>query len=294
VAGRVRALRAGGAADPRGSLALMHPILVDFGTFNLPGLGTTHLFLPSYGVIFAAGALCAWWWFVARARRLNLPQEPVFNLAFYTLLAGLFGAKLTLIVVDLPYYAAHPMEILGTIRSAGVLMGGVLAGAVAFVLYARKQNLPLYTLGDAIAAPLALAQGIGRLGCFAAGCCYGVGTDSWCAIRFTSEAAHDQTGVPLGAPLVPVQLIEFAFDLALAAVLTWAWRRRLRPAGTVAWIYFVLYGAGRATIEMWRGDSVRGLWFGGAVSTSQLFSVAAVVAGVILLIRDRLRTPRTA
>jgi len=272
----------------------MHPILLDFGTFDLPVFGQTHLFLPTYGVIFAAGALAAWWWFVARARRLDLPQEPVFNLAFYTLIAGLVGAKLTLIVVDLPYYLSHPAEILGTIRSAGVLMGGIFAGAIAFVLYARKHKLPIGELADAIVAPVALAQGIGRLGCFAAGCCYGVPSDAWCAIPFSSLAAHEQTGVPLGTPLIPVQLIEFAFDLALALGLTLAWRSRLRPAGTVLWLYFVFYGAGRATIEAWRGDAVRGLWLGGAVSTSQLFSVAAVAVGLSLLIRDRVRRARTA
>jgi phosphatidylglycerol:prolipoprotein diacylglycerol transferase len=272
----------------------MHPILVDFGTHNLPWLGTTHLFLPSYGVIFAAGALVAWWWFVARARTLELPAEPVFNLAFYTLLAGLFGAKLTLILVDLPYYAANPAEILGTIRSAGVLMGGLVAGGLVFIAYARKQRLPVYELMDAIVAPVALAQGIGRLGCFAAGCCYGIGTGSWCAVSFTSAAAHEQTGVPLGTPLVPVQLIEFAFDVALAFTLSALWRKRLRPAGTVSWIYLIVYGAGRATIELWRGDAVRGLWLHGAVSTSQLFSLLAIVAGTALLIRDRVRIARPA
>jgi len=272
----------------------MHPILVDFGTYVLPGLGKTHLFLPAYGLIFAAGTLAAWWWFVSRARSLDLPQEPVFNLAFYTLLAGLFGAKLTLIVVDLPYYLAHPVEILGTIRSAGVLMGGILAGALAFIGYARARGLPLLALGDAIVAPVALAQGIGRLGCLAAGCCYGVASDGWCAIAFTSQVAHEQTGVPLGVPLLPVQLIEFAFDVVLALALTLLWRRRLRPAGTVAWIYLVAYGAGRATIEMWRGDSVRGFWLGGAVSTSQLFGVIAVGAGAFLLVRDRVRIARLA
>jgi phosphatidylglycerol:prolipoprotein diacylglycerol transferase len=272
----------------------MHPILVDFGTYDLPVLGATHLFLPSYGVIFAAGALAAWWWFLARARRLGLPQEPVFNLAFYTLLAGLLGAKLTLIVVDLPYYLAHPAEILGTIRSAGVLMGGLLAGSLTFVLYARKHRLPLRELADAIVAPVALAQGIGRLGCLAAGCCYGVESQAWCAIRFTSVSAHEQTGVPLEVPLLPVQLIEFTFDVVLACVLTLLWRRRPKPEGTVAWIYLVAYGAGRATIELWRGDAVRGLWFGGAVSTSQLFGAAAVVAGLVLLVHDRIRVVRPA
>jgi phosphatidylglycerol:prolipoprotein diacylglycerol transferase len=272
----------------------MHPFLIDFGTVDLPGFGPTHLFLPTYGVLFAIGALTAWWWFVRRARELDLPHEPVFNLAFWGLLGGLLGAKLTLIAVDLPYYLSNPAQILGTIRSAGVLMGGVLGGAIAFIAYARWKKLPLFVLGDAIAAPLALAQGIGRLGCYAAGCCWGVGSDAWCAVRFTSQVAHEQTGVPLGVPLFPVQLVECAFDLALAAVLTWLWRRRSGPPGSVFWIYLVLYGAGRALLEQLRGDTVRGLWLGGSVSTSQLFSLAAVVIGAALLIRGRRLAARRA
>ena len=272
----------------------MHPILFDLGTVDLPAFGPTHLFLPTYGVIFAAGALLAWSWFLKRARALDLPQEPVFNLAFYTLLAGLVGAKLTLIVVDSSYYLENPAEILATLRSAGVLMGGVLLGALTFVFYAWKHGLPVLRLGDAIVAPVAMAQGVGRLGCFAAGCCYGIGSDAWCAVRFVSDAAHAQTGVPLNTPILPVQLFEFAFDLALALLLTVLWRRRVGPAGTVGWIYLVAYGAGRGALELWRGDAVRGLWFGGAVSTSQIFSAASILIGLFFLVRDRVRIPRPA
>ena len=270
----------------------MHPILIDFGTVTLPLVGPTHLFLPTYGVLFAIGAFTAWGWFLRRARALGLPQEPVFNLAFYTLLSGLIGAKVALVVVDFPYYLEHPGDILATIRSAGVLMGGIAAGAAMFVIYAKRRDLPILTLGDAIAAPLALAQGIGRLGCFAAGCCWGVSSDAWCAVRFTQMAAHDQTGVPLGVPLFPVQLIEALFDVGLAALLTWAWRRRPAPAGTVFWWYLVLYGAGRAVLESWRGDDLRGLWLGGAVSTSQILSAAAIAIGIVFLVRDRRRASR--
>jgi phosphatidylglycerol:prolipoprotein diacylglycerol transferase len=155
-------------------------------------------------VLFAAGALLAWWWFV-RARPFRWASRPsrCSTSRSYGLLGGLLGAKLTLIVVDLPYYLANPWQILGTIRSAGVLMGGVAVGALAFVVYASRAKLPILTLGDAIAAPLALAQGIGRLGCFAAGCCWGVGSDAWCAVRFTSAVAHEQDRRPAGGPAPP-------------------------------------------------------------------------------------------
>lgn len=265
----------------------MHPILADFGTHDLPLLGMTHLFIPTYGVLFAAGALFAWWWFVRRAVQAGLPKDPIYSVAFWALIGGLFGAKATLIAVDLHYYLDHPMEILGTIRSAGVLMGGILFGALAFILAVRHHRLPLFTLGDAIAAPLALAQAIGRLGCYSAGCCWGVPSDGWCAVRFTSTVAHDQTGVPLDTPLVPTQLIEFVFDLALAGLLTWMWRRRRKPAGTVFWVYLGLYSAGRALIEHWRGDAVRGLWLGASVSTSQLFAAIGIAIAVFFLVHDR-------
>jgi phosphatidylglycerol---prolipoprotein diacylglyceryl transferase len=264
----------------------MHPILIDFHWRGL--------YLPTYGVLFAIGALIAWMWFVKRARAMGLPADPVFNLAFYTLLAGLIGAKLGLVAVDIDSFIEHPRYFLSIIRSAGVLMAGITAGAVAFVLYARAQRLPLHDLGDAIAAPLALAQGIGRLGCFAAGCCWGVPTSGWCAVRFTDPAARDQTGVALNVPLVPVQLLEAAFDFALAGVLTLLWRRRPRPPGTIFWIYLVVYGIGRGVLEHFRGDDVRGMWFGGALSTSQIFSALAVIVGTAFLLIDRRRVPERA
>jgi phosphatidylglycerol:prolipoprotein diacylglycerol transferase len=262
----------------------MHPILIDFGTWNLPLLGPTHLFLPTYGVLFATGALVAWWWFLRRARTLAIPEDRVFNLGFYSLLAGILGAKLTLILVEWRYYLEKPLEVLSSLRSAGVLMGGVLCGALAFAYYARRHALPLWSLADAAAAPLAMAQSVGRLGCFSAGCCYGV-PGGRLAVTFTDPAASVQTGVPLDTPLFPIQLVQMLNDLVLALVLTVLWRRRIRPAGATFWCYVLLYSVTRGILEFWRGDTVRGTYFGGAVSTSQLLAIAGAVLGAAMLAR---------
>ena len=265
----------------------MHPILIDFGTRELPWLGSTHLFLPTYGMLFAIAVLVAWGWFVRRARRLGIRDDLLFNLTFYTLVGGLVGAKLLLIVVDWRVYLAHPGEILSTIRSAGVLAGGVAAGTATFALYAVRHRLPLFSLADAIAPPLALAQGIGRLGCFAAGCCWGRAVDAGhpLAVTFTDPAAHAQTGVPLGEPLIATQLLEAGFDFVLVALLVWITRREVRPAGTAFWVYLFAYSLGRGLIEIWRGDAHRGLYFGGTVSTSQLFALAGAIVASFMLLR---------
>jgi phosphatidylglycerol:prolipoprotein diacylglycerol transferase len=272
----------------------MHPSLIDFGQVHLPILGDVHLALPTYGLLFAAGALVAWQWFMRRARSIGVPDETAFNLCFYGILAGLLGAKVALIAVDLRLYLENPALLLGTIRAAGVLMGGVIAGAAVFVLYGRRHGLPMLRIADAVVAPVALAQAIGRLGCFAAGCCYGVPVDpdNPIAVTFTDPAAAAQTGVPLHVPLAPTQLFQFANDLALAVVLTVLWRKDLRPGTTVS-AYLVLYGLGRGVIELWRGDAQRGLFFGGVVSTSQALSVVSIAIGVVLFVRFRGRDAGT-
>jgi phosphatidylglycerol:prolipoprotein diacylglycerol transferase len=267
----------------------MFPTLLDFGTHELPLLGETHLFLPTYGTLFATATVLAWWWFLRRGRTLGVPNEDLFNLSFYTILAGILGAKLTLVVIDWDRYAQHPGELWGTLRSAGVLMGGVIAGALMFVTYARRHGLPLSPLGDAIAAPLAFAQGVGRLGCYCAGCCWGVPSagHGWLALTFTDPMARAQTGVPLHVALVPMQLYQMANDLLLAAVLTWLWWRRPRPAGTVFWVYVLFYSITRGILEFWRGDPQRGLYFDGSLSTSQLIALAGVVLGLVMLVYGR-------
>jgi phosphatidylglycerol:prolipoprotein diacylglycerol transferase len=274
----------------------MHPILIDFGTHTLPFVGATHLFIPTYGALFAGGTLIAWLWFMRRARIMGLPADPVFNGTFYGLLAGIVGAKVALILVEWRYYLENPAEIVWTFRSAGVLMGGVFAGAVVFLLYARSHDLPVRRMGDAIVAPLAMAQALGRLGCLSAGCCYGVPTSSGFAVTFTdpasmvpSEPIPGTAGAALGVPLVPTQLLQMASDLTLAIVLTLLWRRRVQPDGTVLWLYVLLYSVSRGIIEFWRGDVERGLYFGGAISTSQILALLGALAALVMLLRGRIR-----
>jgi len=269
----------------------MHPIVWDFGTWDLPLFGETHLFLPSYGALFAASVLLGWLWFVRRARGMGLPEDRLFNLGFYSLLAGILGAKLLLVLVDLRWYFSHPDDLLSTLRAGGVLAGGVVAGALTFALYARRHGLPTLRMADAIAAPIALAQGIGRLGCFAAGCCWGrtLGADHPLAVTFTDPKAHELTGVPLHQHLFPTQPIQMAHDLTLCVFLAWLWRRKPRPDGTVFWAYVALYGLGRGVIEFWRGDAHRGLYLDGALSTTQIVVLIAMLIAVGMLVRGRLR-----
>jgi len=201
------------------------------------------------------------------------------------------GAKLLLVLLDLPYYAAHPAEIVGVVRSAGVFYGGLLLAIPTCIWFVRRRRLPLWKVADiaGVCAPIGLA--VGRLGCFAAGCCYGATTDVSWAVTFTSETAHQTTGVPLHVSLHPSQIYLSLNAVILFAILLWRHRRKQYDGQVFLW-FIVLYGATRSFWELFRGDAVRGFLIPDLVSTSQAIGIVSVIVALVAISRRR-RTSRS-
>ncbi len=219
----------------------MFPRLFTIGSFAL----------PTYGLLVALGFLAGLSITVKLARRLGLPAETIGNLAVYCALAGLAGAKLFMFLFDFDVYWNDPARIfsLETLQSAGVYQGGFLLALVVAVLYLRRHHLPFRKTADVFTPGLALGHAIGRLGCFAAGCCWGSPTKAPWAVIFRNPQAT--TGVPLGIPLHPAQLYEAAANLAIFGLL---WRKvtRAHAAGEVLGWYLLLYSTARFFIEFVR------------------------------------------
>jgi phosphatidylglycerol---prolipoprotein diacylglyceryl transferase len=239
-------------------------------------------FLPTYGVLVALGFLAGLAVTLRLARRAGLDAEKVSNLAVYCALAGLAGAKLLMFAFDFNYYSTHPERIfsLETLLSAGVYYGGFLAALGFAWFYVKREKLPWLPVADAFAPGVALGHTIGRLGCFAAGCCWGTECDRPWAVTFTSSDAHALTGVPLGVKLHPAQLYEAALTFVVFLVV---YRKAMRPhrAGTVLGLYLVLYSAARIGVEFVRAHE-QALPFGGPLSTTQWMAVGLLGAGIWL------------
>ena len=102
-----------------------------------------------------------------------------------------------------------------------------------------------------------MGHAIGRLGCFAAGCCYGKPTDHFWGVTFTNPLAQELVGTPLGHALEPTQLFESAAELGIFFILTWMFRRK-KFDGQIFGAYLFLYGIARFFIEFLRDDPGRG------------------------------------
>ena len=257
----------------------MYPVLfdLDLGRYGKFTIGT-------YGLFYALGFLLALRLAVALARREGIEPARIVDLGIVALLTGFIGAKLTLYLVDAGYYVAHPMDILRNLRSAGVFYGGFALASAAAFLYVRRHRLPLGKVADVAAPPLALGQAVGRIGCLMAGCCYGKSCDLPWAVTFRDPAAFQLTGVPLGIPLHPTQVYHALADLLILAITLLLLPRR-RFAGQVFWVYVLLYAVLRFVVELFRGDAARGLFFGGALSTSQLIAIPGALVAALILYR---------
>jgi phosphatidylglycerol:prolipoprotein diacylglycerol transferase len=235
----------------------------------------------TYGVLLAASYLLGLRLAMSRAKARGLDSNRVLDLGIYIIIAALVGAKLLLLVVDFDQFRSSPGDLLSLARSGGVFYGGlILAVAVAF-WYIWKHKLPFWTTCDVFAPGIALGHVTGRLGCLAAGCCYGKPTDMPWAIIFNNPAAAANVGTPLGIPLHPTQVYEAGAELLILLLLLGTERRGRRFAGRTFWLYMLLYAISRFVIEFYRGDP-RGMVMG--LSTSQFISVVLAPLSIVMLI----------
>jgi phosphatidylglycerol---prolipoprotein diacylglyceryl transferase len=237
-------------------------------------------FLHTYGVLVAAAFLVALWMIGRLAKEQKLNPETVTNLGIYCALAAIAGAKLMMFVVDAPYYYEHPGEIfsMATLQAGGVFYGGLIAALAVSWWYMRKARLPLLKTADIFAPGIALGHGIGRLGCFSAGCCWGVECHLPWAVTFKNPVANQLVGVPLNTPLHPTQLYESFAEFLIFGILFWR-IHRAHPEGAVIGLYLMLYGAVRFVVEFFRYHE-QGNLFNGPLDTSQYISAVLFALGV--------------
>ncbi len=257
----------------------MHPILIKIGPLTI----------ASYGFLFALGVLLGVLLCLRLAKKEGLDLSLVTDFIFWVLLLSLLGAKLWLLLSNLDYYLAYPKELLYLLTSGGAFYGGLIFGAVFAVWFIRRHKLSYRQLGDIAAPALALGHFFGRLGCFAAGCCWGRGAAHCAAaVTFTDLKANALTGVPLYLPLYPTQLLEAALNLSNFLVLM-IWYKKRKFTGQVIAMYILNYSVIRFSVEFFRGDPDRGYVIGGmdrpwtSLSVPQLVSVVGVLTALLLL-----------
>ncbi|MCL2339287.1 MAG: prolipoprotein diacylglyceryl transferase [Actinomycetia bacterium] len=242
--------------------------------------------LASYGTLIILGCLVGAAALVWQARRQKYPVQDALFAFLYGLLGVIIGGKVFYLVQSIPELVAQwgeigadPTRLLSYLSGGFVFYGSLLGGILGVLIYARQFRMFFGPLIITLIPVVPLIHAFGRLGCFCAGCCYGIAYDGPFSVVFSQSPPGL---APHGVPLFPVQLLESALLLALAAFL-FVYSNRAKQPRNLLGCYLLGYGLIRFATEFLRGDAVRGFWW--ILSTSQWISLLAIGVAIILLWR---------
>jgi phosphatidylglycerol:prolipoprotein diacylglycerol transferase len=252
----------------------MYPVLFRIGSFEISSFG-----LMMFLAFVASGALLS-----RRFRELGLKDGDASAIVFASAIGGIVGAKI--------YYAIlfHDVRLLFD-RAGLVWYGGLLGGFAAVLLVLRRRRLPLLTVADAAAPPLALGYALGRIGCFLVGDDYGRPTTGWYGVAFphgappTTAGSLRAFGVRIASTLPdstllrvhPTELYEAVAALFILGLLL-SVQRKLRDGSLFA-MFLILAGLERFLVEFVRAKDDR---FFGPFTLAQAISVGLIIAGARL------------
>ena len=227
----------------------------------------------SMGIMMGLGAILAALEVFLFLRTRGLERKNYIDF-FIIILATVFTGILFAMLVENIYEAVkhavngEPQAWTWNKTFYGGLFGGVAAFILVYRFYYLRHNPPIIKEVCKIApSAICLGHGIGRIGCFLNGCCYGIETDEWYGILFPGHAHK----------VIPTQLFEMAFLLFLALILGILAFKKITNYTFI--IYMVSYGVFRFILEFFRGDE-RGQLQG--LSPSQYWCIALVVGAVVL------------
>ena len=286
------------------------------------------LILHSYAFMILVGVGLGTFTAMKMAPRKNFKPIDIAKLCLMMVLFGFIGARAAHVIVEFSTYwnscfnpAAEGLAKPNCLRWLNVseggltFYGGVIAGIVVLIVFYckhRKENPDMLALGDLLAPALAMAHGCGRIGCLAAGCCWGAITTGHIGVRYGADsfafaelAKYPELNAELmisgKTPLLHATQLYEAFGEFILYGILWLLLFKTKRNGTMLATWFISYGVLRFFVEIMRDDTERGHFFESAIpgvnsffhvapdhatilSTSQGIAIAMILLGIAITI----------
>mgnify|MGYP002563464589 FL=1 len=214
------------------------------------------------------------------AKKFNYPKDLIFNMCFWTIIIGIIGARLYYVLFNFSYYKSNILEIFAVWNGGLAIHGGLIAGTITIIFFAKKYHLNFLKLLDMAAPSLILAQVIGRWGNFFNAEAHGIAT-TYSRLQELLVPEFIIKGMNIGGIYyLPTFYFESLWCLLGFVVLLIIRRYKYIKIGATTCIYLMWYSLGRFFIEAWRTDS---LMLGG-FKVAQIISVILFLTGLVYLI----------
>lgn len=247
-----------------------------------PHINIFGVILNSYAVLGLVGFFAAVLVSGIRAKRYGTDRSEPLLIGVFAGFGLILGAVLLYSIIQIPSMVENRQylftEFAWFIRRhfGGLVFYGGLFGAIAGIFIYCKIRKKTFQFAVALVLPtFPLAHSIMRIGCFSAGCCYGIAHPPPFGIAFAQSI-----GAPNNVYLLPVQLYESGINLIIFLIL-WLYTKKERHWIKIVSLYGILYSIARFLLEFLRGDEARG--FIQEFSTSQYISVFLFLVCILLL-----------
>ena len=245
--------------------------------------------VPFYGTLIVCAYLIGVVIAIHNAKKYGMPKEDIIFASTYAALGLFLGAKLLYFITLLPKLIGHfdllfkyPAEFLAYIFGGYVFYGGFIGVVLGVWIYCARYKVSKIVMINCLTPVIPFIHSIGRIGCFMAGCCYGIEYHGPLCIHFPVNEISPELSL---VPRFPVQLLESGLNMMLFIVLMMIGRKKRQDAKILG-IYLICYSVLRFILEFLRGDIIRGQLLG--ITTSQWVSVFLLPLGVYLVLKKEI------
>lgn len=238
-----------------------------------------------YSIMILLGLLIGLITIYLEIKKQKIDTDFFINLAFYTVIIGIIGARVYYVLFNLGYYSHNLLEIFEIWNGGLAIHGGIICGGLFMIFYCKKHKVNTYRILDICVVGLILAQAIGRWGNFFNQEAHGMLTTRE-ALLSLPIPKFVVDGMNIGGYYYhPTFFYESVWNLlgffVLIIIRTYSNRIKINlKSGQLTGIYLIWYSLGRLFIEGMRTDS---LMLGG-IRIAQLVSILFIILGVTLII----------
>ncbi len=250
-------------------------------------IGDFHL--HTYGIMQAIAFITVVFLMIKEGERLKIDKDIIYDFIFYIIIGEIIGARIWFVVENWSLFKYSPEDIIKIWQGGLTFYGGFIGGVIGGLLYIKIKKLNFNTFADLVGTYLPIGIGIGRIGCFLNGCCYGK-VCSWGLPYPTKQSPPAyieqlQKGLidpsaQFTLPVIPTQLISTT-DMLITFFLIYFYKKsKYYIKGTVFPVFLILYGIHRFFIDFLREYTGNALILK-IITLSQFTSIILIIIGII-------------
>ncbi|MBU4465905.1 MAG: prolipoprotein diacylglyceryl transferase [Actinobacteria bacterium] len=239
----------------------------------------------TYALCIIAGIIAATLILGYRLKRRGIQPGFAIDIALWSVPLGIIGARFYHVFTHVGDYFApgdSPWDVFAIWDGGNALYGSLIGGAIGIVIACRRTRVRFWSVADALAPALLVAQSLGRLGNYFNHELFGLPTTLPWGLQIEATNPKFPPGLPPGTLFQPLFLYEIIWNLLGFAVILWLERRFTLQWGKVLALYLIWYGVGRSYLESIRIDpsSIGFL----SIPANVWASLGAIALGIVLFV----------